>query len=102
MDRSRRGWPFASIAAFTDHEAIVTGGGEPERLLGYLVTPGYFETLGVRPAIGRSLVPDDGVAGRDAVVVLSHGFWRRRFASDPAVVGPTGGGRPSSASCPRP
>jgi len=79
--------PFASVAAFTDHEAIVTGGGEPERLLGYLVSPGYFETLGVRPAIGRAFVPDDGVAGRDAVVVLSHGFWQRRFASDPAVVG---------------
>ena len=86
--RSAEG-PLASVSAYTDHEYIVTGGGEPERILGYLATPGYFETLGIRPAIGRTFVEEDGVAGRDAVAVLGDGFWRRRYASDPSIVGRT-------------
>jgi putative ABC transport system permease protein len=81
--------PLASVAAYSDHEYIVTGGGEPERILGYLATPGYFETLGIHAAVGRTFVAEDGVAGRDAVAVLGHGFWQRRFASDPSVVGRT-------------
>jgi hypothetical protein len=54
-----------------------------ERLRGALVTPSFFDVLGVEPIVGRPLRPDDGP---DAVVI-SHGLWRRQFASDTHVVG---------------
>ena len=56
-----------------------------ERLRGTLATPNWFETLGVRAAIGRTFREPDADLG--PVVVLSDGFWRRRFAADPAILG---------------
>jgi putative ABC transport system permease protein len=70
--------------------ASVATGGETERASGELVSGNYFDVLGVPPAIGRNLTPeDDRVAGARAVVVLSHGYWSRRFGNDPSVVGRT-------------
>ncbi len=55
---------------------------------GMLVSGNYFKVLGVEPRLGRGFRDDeDRVPGRDAVVVLSHDFWKHEFASDPAVVG---------------
>ena len=55
---------------------------------GMLVSGNYFRVLGVEPALGRGFrEQEDAVPGRDAVVVLGPGFWKREFASDPAVVG---------------
>src|SRR5262249_37602564 len=52
-----------------------------------LVTGNYFELLGVRPAAGRLFTSsDDQIEGGNPVVVLSHNFWRRRFAADPSVL----------------
>lgn len=64
------------------------GRGEAERIYGALVSANYFDLLGVRPHLGRMLRSDDDVAiGSSPVVVLGHEMWRRRFGSDPAVVG---------------
>jgi putative ABC transport system permease protein len=54
---------------------------------GFRVDAGFFPMLGVEPAIGRGFTTDDTVKGRDNVVLLTDGFWRRQFAADPAVVG---------------
>ncbi|MBN9658993.1 MAG: ABC transporter permease [Acidobacteria bacterium] len=55
---------------------------------GMLVSGNYFRVLGVEPQLGRGFRDDeDAVPGRDAVVVLAPGFWKREFASDPNVVG---------------
>jgi hypothetical protein len=75
-----------SVAAYRYHDFVVTDAGEPERISGFMVTPGYFETLGVRAAIGRTFAAEEGTAGRDAVVIVSHGFWQRHFGTDPSVV----------------
>jgi putative ABC transport system permease protein len=56
-----------------------------ERVLGALVTPGYFPTLGVHAEAGRLF----GVDSLEQSVVLSHNFWRRRFGGDARVVGQT-------------
>jgi len=59
-----------------------------ERVSGELVSGTYFPTLGVRAALGRLLTPaDDRVPGGHSVAVLSHGYWKARFASDPTIVG---------------
>ena len=65
----------------------MTGIGDPERIATALVTDGFFETLGTPARVGRYLQPDENVPGRDRAVVISHGFWTRRFGSDPGLVG---------------
>jgi putative ABC transport system permease protein len=65
----------------------LTGEGEPERLLGARVSANLFDVLGVRPARGRSFSEGEDGIGRENVVLLSHGLWKRRFGGDPAVVG---------------
>ena len=67
----------------------LTGAGAPERLATALVTPGFFETLRPRPLAGRAIVADEHVAGRNRVVVISHGLWQRRFGGDTRLVGKT-------------
>ena len=64
----------------------VDGLGEPA--VGELVSGGFFEVLGVAPAVGRLFtVEDDLTRGAHPVMVLSHAFWQRRFSGDPGVVG---------------
>jgi predicted permease len=64
--------------------------GAAERVFGTIVTSSYFTVLGVTPAAGRLFGAGDGEgSGASPVVVLSHTFWKRRFNSDPAIVGQT-------------
>ena len=64
--------------------------GEPLRVFGELVTPNFFQVLGVSPALGRTFREDEGsTPGREPVVVVSHGFWTRTLGADPAAVGKT-------------
>jgi len=67
--------------------ADLTGIGNPERLEGAYITPGFFETLRTPAALGRTIRPEEAVSGNDRFMVLSHGVWRRRFGGDPSVVG---------------
>ena len=63
----------------------LTGIDEPERLSGAAVTPGLFDALRVEPAIGHRFTGDPNQEPR--VVVIAHDLWRRRFGSDPSVLG---------------
>jgi putative ABC transport system permease protein len=80
---------FAAAAVRTAWGPNLTGVGEPERLSGARVSGQYFATLGVAPRLGRALRADEDAPGRERVVVLSDGFWLRRFGGDPSVVGRT-------------
>ncbi len=77
---------FESIAAHTGTGYTFTGDGDAEMVLGQLTSAGMFDVLKTRPVIGRSYTPDENQAGRDAVAVLSHGLWQRRFGGDPQVL----------------
>ena len=78
---------FEDMAASEGGDFALTGGGEPERLTGMRVSANYFDVLGVSPALGRTFLSDENQSGRNLVVILSHGLWQRRFASNPQVVG---------------
>jgi len=65
------------------------GEGEPERLLAARLASSIFPVLRISPRLGRRFTPADEQAGNDRVVLLSDGLWRRRFGSDPSIVGRT-------------
>ena len=67
--------------------ADLTGQGEPERLSAAEITPGFFETLGVTPELGRLPSADELAENGPRVVVISDGLWHRRFGADPTIVG---------------
>jgi predicted permease len=90
LDLRDRATSFSGIYAYTLEPAPMSlrVDGDAQRVYGALVTGNYFETLQVRPEIGRLLAPaDDGAPGSRAVAILSHDLWQRRFESDPQVVG---------------
>ena len=79
---------FEQLAARHKGTFVLTVDGEPERVIADRVTANFFPTLGVRPAMGRGFLPEeDRAGGDDRVVVLSYGYWQRRFGGDPRVVG---------------
>ncbi len=80
---------FEQMAAYTPAGFNLTGAGEPERVAGAAVTPDLFPLLRVQAGAGRTFLPEEEVAGRDLVVLLSDGLWRQRFGSDPEIVGKT-------------
>src|SRR3954470_2565969 len=84
---------FASTAAYWIGNADLSGdGAEPEAVPRAGVTTGFFSVLGVQPVLGRAFVPEDDKpatfsGGRGTVAIISHGLWKRRFGSDPAIIG---------------
>ena len=67
--------------------AILSGDGEAVNVFKEAVSPGMFNLLGRRPALGRGFEAADAEEGNQFVVMLSDAFWRQRFGGDPAVVG---------------
>lgn len=59
---------------------------EPVRVTAQQVSVNFFDVLGTRPLLGRAFLPGEDVAGKHRVTLLSHAFWRRQFAGDPAIV----------------
>jgi putative ABC transport system permease protein len=80
---------FENTALFSDTNRNLTGLGEPERLAGQRVSASYFPTLRISPLRGRAFAPEEDQPGKNRVVLLSYGFWRRRFGADEGVVGKT-------------
>src|SRR6516162_7299949 len=81
---------FTGLLAYHDDFMTITGSDKPERLYGALVSSNYFEVLGVRPILGRSLeptAPNERLGTAEAV--LSYGLWQKRFGGDPSIIGKT-------------
>jgi putative ABC transport system permease protein len=78
---------FEHVATGEPRDVILTGGDEPEMIRAGCVSGGFFETLGVAPALGRSFLPEEEEYGRNRVALLSHGLWQRRFGGDPHALG---------------
>ena len=61
--------------------------GEPDRVDAGVVSHDFFDLLGITPILGRSFVKADDEHGAEAVLMLSHRYWRQKFGADPAIVG---------------
>src|SRR3954465_2661566 len=79
---------FASTAAYwTGTANFGADAAEPERVPRAGVTTGFFAVLEVQPALGRTFVPEDDKGWPQTVAIISDGVWKRRFGSDPGIVG---------------
>ena len=76
--------------AYSHHTRLHLSGGEfPEAVQASPVSTNLFSVLSVKPLLGRTFLPDEDQPGKDNVVIISHGFWQRRFGGDPNILGKT-------------
>jgi putative ABC transport system permease protein len=78
---------FEQMAAMQPPRISLTGGGEPESVVGLRASASLFPLLGARFAVGRAFLLEEDRAGADRVVVISHGLWQRRYGADPKLIG---------------
>ena len=77
------------LAAFNYQTFNLGGGDVPERISGAVVSPSLFSLLGVEPLKGRTFAREEQGEGHDDMIVISERLWKRRFNSDPMLVGRT-------------
>jgi predicted permease len=84
-----QGRTFQDIGMYQGDSVSVTGVGEPEQVASLNVTEATLPLLGVQPVVGRLFRHEDDVAGAPQTVVLSYGYWRRKFGGAASAVGQT-------------
>ena len=77
---------LAQMGIFGSTSVNLTGTEEPERVTAAYVTASLLSTLGVVPERGRSFIESDNEPGAEAVAILAHGLWMRRFGGDPGIL----------------
>jgi putative ABC transport system permease protein len=91
VDWTNRNQSFEQIGAYDQRPGRlgfnVTDPAHPEWVPGAVVSTNLFDLLEVRPILGRTFDRDEGERGRDKVVVVGEGLWKRRFAGEPGVIG---------------
>jgi putative ABC transport system permease protein len=88
-DWRARARTLEDLAVFNDDGFNLIGNDAPELVEGLRVTPNFLSVLGRAPALGRDFERTEVGEGRDGIVILTDGFWQRRFARDPTVLGST-------------
>jgi predicted permease len=78
---------FADLGGYAATGQTVLGGEAPERIATGRVTWNFFSVLGVRPLLGRAFLKEEEPAEGPAAVIVSYGYWQRRFGGDPNAVG---------------
>ena len=89
LDWKAQSHSYEEIAVWKINDANLTGVGDPEKLIAGYVSANFFDIVGVMPTKGRSFRPEEEQLGREQEVILGEGLWKRRFASDPGIVGKT-------------
>src|SRR5262245_25359100 len=89
LDYQQRNQVFERMAAFLRYDVTLTGTGNPEFIRAGVVTHEFFDVFAVQPILGRTILPQETQTDQERVAVLSYGLWRRRFGSDPSIIGQT-------------
>ena len=90
LDWQRDNRSFEAIAAYRSANGMaLTGSGEAENVKGEMISAGFFDILGVAPLKGRAFTSDEDRLGANPTVMISEGLWKRKFASNPNVLGKT-------------
>ncbi|MFY9853326.1 MAG: ABC transporter permease [Terracidiphilus sp.] len=88
LDWQRQSKSFQELSAWTETSFNLATADQPEQLSARLTTPGWFHLQGMPFAMGRDFLPDEGVRGRDHVVILTHRLWNR-LGANPNILGQT-------------
>lgn len=78
---------FSGVTSYSPRPSAIGVDDNLERVGVEIVSPNYFQVLGALPVLGRPFAPEENVPHGEAVAVISHALWQRRFAADPAIVG---------------
>ena len=89
LDLRERQQAFSEIAFANPNSLDYVGGEEPEVLRAAMVSQGFFQVFGAGAYYGRTFLPEEYEAGKNQVVMLSHGSWQRRFGGDKNIIGKT-------------
>jgi putative ABC transport system permease protein len=87
LDWEKQTKSYEHLAAASGSRVNLTGDGEPQQLVGIKATAHYFDVYGIKPALGRTFLPEEDAPGKNHVVVLSYPFWQRVFGGASDVVG---------------
>ncbi|HEY6329765.1 MAG TPA: ABC transporter permease, partial [Blastocatellia bacterium] len=87
VDWRKQARSFAEMATYDYSSVVLTGQEAPARLGTIFVSAGFFDLLGVAPAVGRTFAPGEDEPGKPPAVVVGYGAWIRYFGGDPAIVG---------------
>ncbi len=87
LDWRQQNHSFEQMAFFLPLDFNLAGVNEPENIGGSAVSSNFFQTLGVRPLLGREFLPDEDKKGTAPVAMLSYALWQRRFGGEPGAVG---------------
>ncbi|MCI0538394.1 MAG: ABC transporter permease, partial [Verrucomicrobiales bacterium] len=90
LDWKEQSQSFEDMAIFESNQGLtLTSHGDAEQITATKTSANLFSVLGVNPLLGRSFISEEETTGREQVVILSHGLWKRRFGSDPGIIGNT-------------
>lgn len=87
FDWKKEARSFDQLSAYAWDEVNLTGDREPQKVQAFQVSANFFESIGVRPQMGRTFLWEEEEPGKDQEIILSHALWQQRYASDPTVVG---------------
>jgi predicted permease len=87
LDWQRDNHSFSSLAAYRPDSFSLTGSGEAEQVQGKMVSPAFFNILGVKLLMGRMFTAEEDQLGAGRVALINGGFWKRKFGSSPDVLG---------------
>src|SRR3974390_862801 len=88
LDWQRQNNTFQQLTAWTGASFNVATQDQPQQLIGRRTSPGWFDMQGIPMFLGRDFLPEEGVPGKDQVVVLTHKLWND-LGADPGIVGKT-------------
>ncbi len=78
---------FSSFGIWNGDNVSITGGAVPERVDGIDMTAGVLQALGIQPMLGRAFTANDEIKGNPQTVILTYGYWQRKFGGDAGVIG---------------
>ena len=89
LDWQRQSQTFEAIAGVRDDGFTLTTHGQPEPVMGLMVSSNFFSVLRVQPLLGRTFTREEDQRGAQPVALLGEEFWKRRFSADPQIIGQT-------------
>ena len=87
LDWKRTAKSVQSFAAYSGDAFTLAGNGEPKNIFVAQVTPSFFATLGVKPALGRDFLEDEMQSDGPHVAILTNGFWHTEFGGNADIIG---------------